>query len=119
MVAYYAPIRGRNYLKIYVHRPIVLTPRTTDLCSHSPILPMKFMRWLASTRLGPSEQMPRMLAATSTVAGRAAFPLLLLCAGLVLVQPCAGDSGVFDTTGSLGAARQYHTATLLPNGKVQ
>jgi hypothetical protein len=47
-----------------------------------------------------------------------AFPLLCLGAGLVLVQPCAGDSGVFNDTGSLGAARSRHTATLLPNGKV-
>ena len=62
--------------------------------------------------------MPGSVAATSTLAGRAAFPLLLLCAGLVLVRPCAGASGVFHDTGSLGAARSNHTATLLPNGKV-
>ena len=49
---------------------------------------------------------------------RVAFLLLFLGAGLVLVQPCAGGSGVFDNTGSLGAARYEHTATLLPNGKV-
>ena len=42
---------------------------------------------------------------------------LFLGAGLVLVQPCAGGSGVFENTGSLATAR-VHTATLLPNGKV-
>ena len=41
-----------------------------------------------------------------------------LGAGLVLVQPCAGASGVFEDTGSLGTARERFTATLLPNGKV-
>jgi hypothetical protein len=47
-----------------------------------------------------------------------AFPLLFLGAGLVLVQPCAGAPFGFEETGSLAAARYYHTATLLPNGKV-
>ena len=43
---------------------------------------------------------------------------LLLGVWLLLVQPCAGGSGVFANTGSLGAARESHTATLLPGGKV-
>ena len=47
---------------------------------------------------------------------RAAFPLLFLGAGLMLVQPCAG--GAFFNTGSLNTARESHTATLLPNGMV-
>jgi Kelch motif len=59
-----------------------------------------------------------LLSTTSALARRVAFPLLLLGAGLVLVQPCAGASGVFEETGRLGAGRQLHTATLLPNGKV-
>jgi hypothetical protein len=38
---------------------------------------------------------------------------------LVLAQqPCSGGSGVFTNTGSLNAARQTFTATLLPSGKV-
>ncbi len=49
---------------------------------------------------------------------RIAFPLLLLGAGLVLVQPCAGQAGTWTITGSLAIGRYDHTATLLPNGKV-
>src|SRR5437660_1709983 len=49
---------------------------------------------------------------------RIAFPLLLLGAALVLVQPCAGQSETWSETGSLITARDQHTATLLPNGKV-
>src|SRR5207302_1098962 len=49
---------------------------------------------------------------------RIAFPLLLLGAALVLVQPCAGQSETWSETGSLITARAQHTATLLPNGKV-
>ena len=56
--------------------------------------------------------------ACSILARRIAFPLLLLTAGLVLVQPCAGQSGTWTATGSLATARYGHTATLLPNGKV-
>ena len=59
-----------------------------------------------------------LLSATSGLARRVALPLLLLGAGLVLVQPCAGDSGVFTNTGSLVTARYLHTATSLPSGKV-
>jgi N-acetylneuraminic acid mutarotase len=58
------------------------------------------------------------LSASSILARRVAFPLLFLGAGLVLVQPCAGDSGVFNNTGSLATERNSHTATLLTNGKV-
>src|SRR4029079_5667462 len=49
---------------------------------------------------------------------RIAFPLVLLGAALVLIQPCTGQSGTWTTTGSVGTARYGHTATLLPNGKV-
>ena len=49
---------------------------------------------------------------------RVAFPLVVLSVWLVFVQPCVGASGFFDNTGSLTTARFYHTATLLPNGKV-
>ena len=49
--------------------------------------------------------------------GRVAF-LLPFLAGLVLVQPCAAGSGVFEHTGDLTTIQSGHTATLLPNGKV-
>ena len=52
------------------------------------------------------------------LARRIAFPLVLLGAGLALIQPCAGQSGTWTITGSLGTARYSHTETLLPNGKV-
>jgi N-acetylneuraminic acid mutarotase len=46
------------------------------------------------------------------------FPLLLLGAGLALVQPSSADPSVFTPTGSVSAPRYGHTATLLQNGKV-
>jgi hypothetical protein len=49
---------------------------------------------------------------------RVSFPLLLLSAGLVFVQPCRAATVGFEDTGSLATARRDHTATLLPNGKV-
>ena len=51
------------------------------------------------------------------LAERIALPLLLLGAGLALIQPCAGQSGTWTATGSLANAGS-RTATLLPNGKV-
>ena len=56
--------------------------------------------------------------AISILVRRIAFPLLVLGAGLLLIQPCAGQSGIWTTTGTLGTARDSHTATLLPNGNV-
>ena len=56
--------------------------------------------------------------AGSILARRIAFPLLLLCVGLMLVQPCAGQRGTWSATGSLTTRTNGHTATLLPNGKV-
>ena len=42
--------------------------------------------------------------AYSILARRIAFPLLLLSVGLLLVQPCAGQSGTWLATGSLNTA---------------
>src|SRR5436190_687750 len=72
------------------------------------MLSMKILRSLVSS-LRP---------ANSVLARRIAFPLLLLGAGLVLVQPCPGAPFVFQLTGGLIQGRQDHTATLLPNGMV-
>ena len=56
--------------------------------------------------------------ALATIAKRMAFPLLLLTAGLVFVQPCKGQSGTWAPTRDLNVGRESHTATLLLDGKV-
>jgi WD40 repeat protein len=45
---------------------------------------------------------------------RLALPFFFICAALV-VQPCAAQ---WQLTGNLNVARDYHTATLLPDGRV-
>jgi WD40 repeat protein len=50
--------------------------------------------------------------------GEKRIALLLLFIGAALVQPCAGASGVFESTGDLTTPHSTTTATLLPNGKV-
>src|SRR5262245_29396441 len=44
--------------------------------------------------------------------------LLVVGAGLLLVQPCAGTQITFELTGSLATPRGGHTDTLLADGKV-
>ena len=53
-----------------------------------------------------------------SAANRIAIPLLLIGAGLGLVQPCAGLSIEFQETGSLAATHFDAPATLLTNGQV-
>jgi hypothetical protein len=90
-----------------MHRPIQLT-KTTSSRKTSQITRQKKRHSLSAV----------FRAAASIFARRTAFPLLLLSAGLVLIHPCAGQSGTWSATGSLVTARSTHTATLLPNGKV-
>jgi hypothetical protein len=54
----------------------------------------------------------------SMLGQRVGFPLFLLGAWLVLVQPSAGQSGTWSETGDLTTARWDHTGTLLPDGMV-
>ena len=54
----------------------------------------------------------------SMLGQRVGFPLFLLGAWLVLVEPSAGQSGTWTETGDLITARWDHTATLLPDGTV-
>jgi len=56
--------------------------------------------------------------AAPILAGRIALGLLLLTGGMVVVQPCTGQSGTWTVTGNLNTARSGHTATLLQNGTV-
>ena len=55
--------------------------------------------------------------AAPILAGRITFPLLLLTGALLLVQPCAGESGTWTETGSMGLARNRHRATLLAQAR--
>ena len=50
-----------------------------------------------------------LLAATSAFRRRVVLPLLFLGSGLVLVQPCSGDSGAFTDTGSLDPTVLSHS----------
>src|SRR5690242_10531562 len=68
---------------------------------------MKTLRFVVAGRSG-----------YSIIEWRVAIPLLCLGAGLLLCQPCAGQARTWTVTGSLITARLFHSATLLPNGKV-
>src|SRR2546425_1259193 len=72
------------------------------------MLTMKILRSLVSS-LRP---------ANSVLARRIAFPLQHRGAGPVRVQPSDRATCACQTTGGLKDGRLYHTATLLPNGRV-
>jgi hypothetical protein len=79
---------------------------------HSPIQPV-VAKSSRTNLLGTRFRMSKFMRAR-----RIAFSLLLVVAGLMLVRPCAGAPFEFEPTGSLAHAREYQTATILPNGKV-
>lgn len=60
----------------------------------------------------------RLRPVTSILKRRIACPLLVLAAGLLLMETCTATPLQWDFTGSLNTGRDDHTATLLPNGKV-
>jgi hypothetical protein len=97
-----------------MHHPILLTKTTSSHGTSASTWPNDnkatgacFHGLLASHR-----------PATLILARRIAVALLLLSAGMVIVQPCAGQSGNWTETGSLATGRWFHTATLPANGKV-
>jgi hypothetical protein len=51
--------------------------------------------------------------AFSNVANRIAIQSIVVGAGLVLVQPCAGFSFEFQEIGSMAVGRYQHTATFV------
>jgi Galactose oxidase, central domain/Dockerin type I domain len=97
-----------------MHHPIQLS-KTTSSSKTSPVT------WPNDNKT-IGTRLPALIAGflpvVSILARRIAAPLLLLTAGMVLVQPCAGQSGTWTETGGLHTARSNHTVTLLPNGKV-
>ena len=98
-----------------MHRPIQLT-KTTSSRATSQVTRPNENKAIGGTRF--HALIAGLRPASLILARRIAFPLLFLTAGLVLIHPCAGQSGTWTKTGSLATARASHTATLLPNGKV-
>src|SRR6266550_5369266 len=66
---------------------------------------------------GPGPLQDALCQWATMLGGRLALLLFFSCTAL-LVQPCAATPFQWEFTGSLNIGREYHTATLLPSGKV-
>ena len=78
----------------------------------------KFSRRAAQGR-GPLERAPHAIGSTARASMCGTTAVMAAIAALALAAiPAPARAGTFSLTGEIDPARQYHSATLLPNGKV-